>query len=120
MPTIYNILACGGLYLDLQDRNSSLFVSDLGNHLAAVSKELYPERVYQKVTIGYYGNGLPILVRDYPMEEILEYVWYEVWKFVVEKDVVAFDGRCTYTRAVKEKQNINRKQKEELNNEIQV
>jgi hypothetical protein len=101
MPTIYALLACGGLYLDLANHNAALLVSDIGNHVAAISKERYPGRKYRKVFIGYCAPNQPLMVRDYPHNEVQEYVWEAIWKFVSERQAYIMNGLCTYSRPIK-------------------
>jgi hypothetical protein len=97
MNTVYDLLYNGGLYLDIRYRNSYQFVYDLESHVADITDKLYPNKNYQRNTIGYYQD-IPVLCRNYSNIEIQRYIWKEIWKFVKSKDIIAFDGRCNYIK----------------------
>lgn len=113
MSTIYNILASLGYSLDLSNKQHMLLLGDIGTHVANVSKQLYPNNVYTKVFAGYCGNNIPLIIRLYPVIEVISYVHWEVCNFVATRNAFNMYGMCIYSRPIKEK--INRRQQIQQN-----
>ena len=103
MPTIYNILAEMGYPIDLSNKQHCLFINDLGNHLAAIAKQKYPDMQYPKVFSGYCGNNIPLTLRVYPQDQVVSYVADEITNFIASKNAFNSDGHCIYFRQVKGK-----------------